>query len=526
MLDQFLSARCTDDWNMAGLSAALRAMGLDGHGHVRGRAVGGRRPRGDGAHLRDLVDARSSRGEREFGEEDWAPVERLVLLRTIDALWVEHLTELDDMRRGIGLRGYAQLDPLNEFRREAYAPVRGAARADPPPGRDDDLPCHGHAASRPRAPSRCPGPGSRLGGREARLRGRGQRVERGLDGRRLGGRRHAAAGGRAAAGGLDGRPRRDGAFRSGAPAAGAAAGLAACPAPRPPAARASRSATSRSARAGAGSPRCRRARLHADRSPHRAQRPVLVRLGPEVQEVPRSLTHPGHHGARGTLAALSSRRVRLGSMPVSRGRRGPYATCRIRDQGGPRRDSGRPAPSSCWARLSTTGGRRPSSWRGCDHAVQLCLAGFAPYLVVTGGKLPGDRTTEAAVARRYAVEQGVPSGPYPARGRGPARRRVHHGRGPHPARTRPPGRPVRVRSDAHAARPPHGPGPRHHGMGLADADHAPMDRDPGLRLRGHASRARRAGAVLRGRRTPIEFEPPVGEPLGIWQPPRAEPGRP
>ena len=43
-----------------------------------------------------------------------------MLVRTIDSLWVEHLTELDDMRRGIGLRGYAQQDPLNEFRREAF----------------------------------------------------------------------------------------------------------------------------------------------------------------------------------------------------------------------------------------------------------------------------------------------------------------------------------------------------------------------------------------------------------------------
>ena len=48
-------------------------------------------------------------------------VERLVLLQSIDALWVEHLTELDDMRRGIGLRGYAQQDPLNEFRKEAFS---------------------------------------------------------------------------------------------------------------------------------------------------------------------------------------------------------------------------------------------------------------------------------------------------------------------------------------------------------------------------------------------------------------------
>src|SRR6185369_8256902 len=36
------------------------------------------------------------------------------------SLWVEHLTELDDMRRGIGLRGYSQQDPLNEFRKEAF----------------------------------------------------------------------------------------------------------------------------------------------------------------------------------------------------------------------------------------------------------------------------------------------------------------------------------------------------------------------------------------------------------------------
>ena len=42
------------------------------------------------------------------------------MLRTVDRLWVEHLTEIDDMRRGIGLRGYAQQDPLNEFRKEAF----------------------------------------------------------------------------------------------------------------------------------------------------------------------------------------------------------------------------------------------------------------------------------------------------------------------------------------------------------------------------------------------------------------------
>ena len=37
-----------------------------------------------------------------------------------DQLWVEHLTEVDDLRRGIGLRGYAQEDPLNAFKKEAF----------------------------------------------------------------------------------------------------------------------------------------------------------------------------------------------------------------------------------------------------------------------------------------------------------------------------------------------------------------------------------------------------------------------
>ena len=82
-------------------------------------------------HLLDIADGKLEAKEQEVGEADWATVERLVLLRTIDSLWVEHLTEIDDMRRGIGLRGYAQQDPLNEFRKEAfrlYEELRGLIR--------------------------------------------------------------------------------------------------------------------------------------------------------------------------------------------------------------------------------------------------------------------------------------------------------------------------------------------------------------------------------------------------------------
>jgi preprotein translocase subunit SecA len=55
-----------------------------------------------------------------LGPEGAHLVERLVLLRVIDSLWVEHLTAIDDMRRGIGLRAYSQREPLQEFKIEGY----------------------------------------------------------------------------------------------------------------------------------------------------------------------------------------------------------------------------------------------------------------------------------------------------------------------------------------------------------------------------------------------------------------------
>ena len=115
-----LSGDTPDDWGVEALAAALKAMGLDGPGTTEDELwdIGGREEILE--HLLDLADARLEARAAEIGEADWSLVERHVLLRTIDSLWVEHLTEIDDMRRGIGLRGYAQQDPLNEFRREAF----------------------------------------------------------------------------------------------------------------------------------------------------------------------------------------------------------------------------------------------------------------------------------------------------------------------------------------------------------------------------------------------------------------------
>jgi preprotein translocase subunit SecA len=64
-------------------------------------------------------DAAKARAER-FGPEIMTYVERSVLLQTLDHLWREHIVNLDHLRSVIGFRGYAQRDPLQEYKAEAF----------------------------------------------------------------------------------------------------------------------------------------------------------------------------------------------------------------------------------------------------------------------------------------------------------------------------------------------------------------------------------------------------------------------
>ena len=83
------------------------------------------------------------------------------------------------------------------------------------------------------------------------------------------------------------------------------------------------------------------------------------------------------------------------------------ATFRIWQQGG--RDEQRPADAIVVLGAAQYDGRPSPVFKArLDHAVELWDRGLAKGFVVTGGKLPGDRTTEAAVARQYAVDHGVP----------------------------------------------------------------------------------------------------------------------
>lgn len=70
--------------------------------------------------LDDLVEREYAEKEAQQGADESRLLERLVMLDAIDKLWVRHLTALDELRSGIGLRAIAQQDPLVTFKREAY----------------------------------------------------------------------------------------------------------------------------------------------------------------------------------------------------------------------------------------------------------------------------------------------------------------------------------------------------------------------------------------------------------------------
>ena len=58
--------------------------------------------------------------EKVFTEERLREIEHWVMLQIIDSWWKDHLHNIDHLKEGIGLRGYSQRDPLQEYKKEAF----------------------------------------------------------------------------------------------------------------------------------------------------------------------------------------------------------------------------------------------------------------------------------------------------------------------------------------------------------------------------------------------------------------------
>lgn len=70
--------------------------------------------------IQKALDKKMSGKEHKYGSEILRMAEKSILLRVLDQAWKDHLYSLDQLRQGINLRAYAQRDPLNEYKQEAF----------------------------------------------------------------------------------------------------------------------------------------------------------------------------------------------------------------------------------------------------------------------------------------------------------------------------------------------------------------------------------------------------------------------
>ena len=70
--------------------------------------------------LKEKANARYDAREKEYGSEIMREMERVMLLRSVDTNWMDHIDAMDQLRHGIGLRAYGQHDPVVAYRNESY----------------------------------------------------------------------------------------------------------------------------------------------------------------------------------------------------------------------------------------------------------------------------------------------------------------------------------------------------------------------------------------------------------------------
>jgi preprotein translocase subunit SecA len=121
LVDSYLPPKTyADQWNAPGLYAAvLEKLGFEAPVIAWAQEEGV-----DPDMIRERLEKASDKFMAEktesFGPETMRNVEKQVLLQTIDAKWREHLVRLEHLRSVVGFRGYAQRDPLNEYKNEAF----------------------------------------------------------------------------------------------------------------------------------------------------------------------------------------------------------------------------------------------------------------------------------------------------------------------------------------------------------------------------------------------------------------------
>ncbi|GAB4287286.1 MAG: preprotein translocase subunit SecA [Roseovarius sp.] len=121
LVDRYMPPKTyADQWDTAGLEAAVREqlnLDLPVQEWAEEEGVDDEQI---AERLEKAADEMMARKTAQFGAENMRAIEKQILLQTIDGKWREHLLRLEHLRSVVGFRGYAQRDPLNEYKNEAF----------------------------------------------------------------------------------------------------------------------------------------------------------------------------------------------------------------------------------------------------------------------------------------------------------------------------------------------------------------------------------------------------------------------
>ncbi|HEX2084060.1 MAG TPA: SEC-C metal-binding domain-containing protein, partial [Solirubrobacteraceae bacterium] len=119
LVDEYTPGDFIEEWDLQGLADALDDLWPSNVDVASMKAESVDREELVRLIHEDAVELYDER-ERELGEDLMRQLERVLLLDIIDRQWREHLYDMDYLREGIHLRGFAQIDPLVAYKNEAY----------------------------------------------------------------------------------------------------------------------------------------------------------------------------------------------------------------------------------------------------------------------------------------------------------------------------------------------------------------------------------------------------------------------
>lgn len=108
-----------EEWDLHGLLSHLNGTLLH-EGEVAEKELRGKEKEEIQEFLQQFIEDKYNRREEEIGPEIMREFEKVVLLRSVDSKWMDHIDAMDQLRQGIHLRAYAQTDPLREYQFEGF----------------------------------------------------------------------------------------------------------------------------------------------------------------------------------------------------------------------------------------------------------------------------------------------------------------------------------------------------------------------------------------------------------------------